>query len=141
MDPARTGNRPIREVLIPRHGVIVHLKGYGLIKVFKIATPNGGSEYWATSDLTMTVERCAEEALRLWCIEEYHRGLKQFCGIERARHRAAITQRNHIGLAIRAFCAWRAIGFEPACLGLKPRQPLSVGPYGLPWSSQCMYTY
>ncbi|HTP06905.1 MAG TPA: IS701 family transposase, partial [Anaerolineae bacterium] len=65
--------------------------------------PNGSIEFWATSDLTMTLERCADEALRVWRMEEYHRGLKQFCGIERAQHRSATAQRNHIGLALRAF--------------------------------------
>jgi len=35
--------------------------------------------------------------------EEYHRGIKQFVGIERAQTRSARTQRNHIGLALRAF--------------------------------------
>ena len=90
-------------VLIPSHGLIVHLKGYGLIKVFKVAAPDGSIEYWATSDLTMTLEQCADNALHMWRIEEYHRGLKQFCGIERAQHRSATAQRNHIGLALRAF--------------------------------------
>jgi len=103
VDPEGTGNRPIREVLIPSHGLIVHLKGYGLIKVFKVAAPDGSIEYWATSDLTMTLEQCADNALHMWRIEEYHRGLKQFCGIERAQHRSAKAQRNHIGLALRAF--------------------------------------
>jgi len=98
-----TGNRPIREVWIPSHGLIVHLKGYGLIKVFKVAAPDGSIEYWATNDLTMTLEQCADNALQMWRIEEYHRGLKQFCGIERAQHRSATAQRNHIGLALRAF--------------------------------------
>ena len=36
-------------------------------------------------------------------IEEYHRGLKQCCGVEKAQVRSARAQRNHIGLAIRAF--------------------------------------
>jgi hypothetical protein len=103
VDLEGTGNRPIREVLIPSHGLIVHLKGYGLIKVFKVAAPDGSIEYWATSDLTMTLEQCADNALHMWRIEEYHRGLKQFCGIERAQHRSAKAQRNHIGLALRAF--------------------------------------
>lgn len=103
VDLEGTGNRSIREVLIPSHGLIVHLKGYGLIKVFKVAAPDGGIEYWATSDLTMTLEQCADNALHMWRIEEYHRGLKQFCGIERAQHRSAKAQRNHIGLALRAF--------------------------------------
>jgi hypothetical protein len=103
VDLEGTGNRPIREVLIPSHGLIVHLKGYGLIKVFKVAAPDGSIEYWATSDLTMTLEQRADNALQMWRIEEYHRGLKQFCGIERAQHRSAKAQRNHIGLALRAF--------------------------------------
>jgi hypothetical protein len=36
-------------------------------------------------------------------IENYHRGIKQFCNVERAQVRAACAQRNHIGLALRAF--------------------------------------
>jgi len=103
VDPNDAGNLPISLVVIPMHGLIVHLKGYGFIKVFKIAAPNGGVEYWATSDLQMNVEQLAERALQSWQIEEYHRGIKQFCGIERAQHRLAIAQRNHIGLALRAF--------------------------------------
>lgn len=103
VDPHDAGNLPISLVVIPMHGLIVHLKGYGFIKVFKIAAPNGGVEYWATSDLQMNVEQLAERVLQSWQIEEYHRGIKQFCGIERAQHRLAIAQRNHIGLALRAF--------------------------------------
>lgn len=103
VDPHDAGNLPISLVVIPMHGLIVHLKGYGFIKVFKIAAPNGSVEYWATSDLQMNVEQLAERVLQSWQIEEYHRGIKQFCGIERAQHRLAIAQRNHIGLALRAF--------------------------------------
>ncbi len=42
-------------------------------------------------------------AERSWAIENYHRGLKQCCGVERAQVRSARAQRNHIGMAIRAF--------------------------------------
>ena len=38
-----------------------------------------------------------------WKTEEYHRGLKQFCGAERSFVRLAEAQRNHIGPAVRAF--------------------------------------
>ncbi len=38
-----------------------------------------------------------------WGIEVYHLGLKQFCGVERARVRAARAQRNHSTCALRAF--------------------------------------
>jgi len=38
-----------------------------------------------------------------WMIETYHRGIKQFCGIERCQARSATAQRNHIEMALRAF--------------------------------------
>jgi len=99
----RSGNQPIRDILIPTHGCTVHLKGYGWIKVFKTVGTNGDAEYWATSHLEMTIEQAAFYALDAWQVEVYHRGLKQFTGIERAHYRLEVSQRNHIGLAIRAF--------------------------------------
>ena len=38
-----------------------------------------------------------------FAIENYHRDLKQNCGVEKSQVRAARAQRNHIGLAVRAF--------------------------------------
>ena len=38
-----------------------------------------------------------------WAIEQYHRGIKQFVGVGRCFARKAVAQRNHIGLALRAF--------------------------------------
>ena len=99
----RSGNRAIREIFIPIHGRLVHLKGYGWIKVFRTVGTNGDAEYWATSKLEMNIEEAAFYALDAWQVEVYHRGLKQFTGVERAQYRLEISQRNHIGLAIRAF--------------------------------------
>jgi len=99
----RSGNRAIREILIPSQGRLVHLKGYGWIKVFRTVGTNGDAEYWATSRLEMTIEEAAFYALDAWQIEVYHRGLKQFTGVERAQCRLEVSQRNHISLAIRAF--------------------------------------
>jgi putative transposase len=99
----RTGNRPISKILIPVQGRLVHLKGYGWIKVFRTVGTNGDAEYWATSKLEMTIKEAAFYALDAWQVEIYHRGLKQFTGVEQAQYRLEISQRNHIGLAIRAF--------------------------------------
>ena len=99
----RSGNRAIREMLIPAEGRAVHLKGYGWIKVFKTIGTNGDFEYWATSKLDMSLQEAAFYALDAWQVEVYHRGLKQCTGIERAQFRLEVSQRNHIGLAIRAF--------------------------------------
>jgi len=99
----RTGNRAISKIFIPSQGRVVHLKGYGWIKVFRTVGTNGDAEYWATSKLEMTIEEAAFHALDAWQVEVYHRGLKQFTGVEQAQYRLEISQRNHIGLAIRAF--------------------------------------
>lgn len=99
----RSGNRAIREVFIPVQGCLVHLKGYGWIKVFRTVDTHGNAEFWATSRLDMTLEQAAFYALDAWQVEVYHRGLKQFTGIQAAQYRLEVSQRNHIGLAIRAF--------------------------------------
>jgi len=44
-------NRPVAARLILRHGRIIHLKGYGWVKVFKTVTPDGREEYRATRRL------------------------------------------------------------------------------------------
>ena len=36
-------------------------------------------------------------------VEVYHRALKQFTGVERGQFRLECAQRNHIGLALRAY--------------------------------------
>lgn len=103
VDPDRTGNRAVRDISITSEGTVVHLKGYGLTKVFRIVTTDGDTEHWATNDVDMTSTSRHDLAELVWTIEVYHRGLKQFCGVERAQVRAARAQRNHIGMAIRAF--------------------------------------
>ena len=103
VNPDGTGNRALAECAISPDGTVVHLKGYGMIQVFRIDTPDGDTEYWATDRLTMTPVEREAEADKVWTIEVYHRGLKQFCGVERCQARSGRAQRNHIGYAIRAF--------------------------------------
>lgn len=103
VNPDHTVNRPIKEVELANSGTVVHLKGYGFIQVFKIVAPDGDIDYWATNDLQMTPLKRQQWAEFEWSIEEYHRGLKQCCSVEKSQVRSARAQRNHIGLAIRAF--------------------------------------
>jgi hypothetical protein len=84
-------------------GTIVHLPGFGLARVFTIRAKNGTLEYGATNDLSMDELTRLQNAEWSWAIEDYHRGLKPCCGVERSHVRAARAQRNHIGMAIRAF--------------------------------------
>lgn len=99
----RTGLRTLAQTEIATAGTIVHLKGYGLIKVFLIEARDGHKEYWATNFLELTELERLEFSEASWKIEEYHRGLKQFTHVERCQARAAQAQRSHIGLCLRAF--------------------------------------
>jgi putative transposase len=103
VNPEGQGLRSLGEVGVAAAGTVVHLEGYGLVKVFRIDAPNGDTQYWATSDQAMTEVERLHDAEVAWGIEEYHRGLKQFCNVERAQVRAGRAQRNHIGCAIRGF--------------------------------------
>jgi len=81
----------------------VHLKGFGLIRLFKFVAINGSIEYWATNRLDLHPLARLRYSENAWVIEAYHRGIKQFCGIQHASARSARAQRNHIGFALRAF--------------------------------------
>jgi hypothetical protein len=99
----RGAARALAEQPIAASGTVVWLPGYGEVRVFRVVAPDGDTAHWATNDLGMA------EAVRLmfaelsWSIEEYHRGLKQFTGVARCQVRYGRGQRNHIGLALRAF--------------------------------------
>jgi putative transposase len=95
--------RALETWAIAETGTEVHLEGYGLIRVFRVVATDGETEYWATDDLTMGELARLKFAELAWGIEVYHRALKQECGVERAQVRAGRAQRNHIGMAIRAF--------------------------------------
>jgi putative transposase len=103
VNPDGSGNRALRECDISDAGTVVHLKGYGMICVFRIVTPDGDTEYWASDVVRMTPQERERVAGQVWTIEVYHRGLKQFCGVERCQARSGRAQRNHIGWAVRAF--------------------------------------
>jgi putative transposase len=103
VNPDKTGNRPIEACDIAAAGTIVHLEGFGLVRAFRIAATNGGTEHWITNDLSMDEQTRLGYAERAWGIEEYHRGLKQHCGVDRASVRYTRAVGNHIGCAIRAF--------------------------------------
>lgn len=96
----------LEEKNIPVSGLVVHLKAYGFIKVFKtFSQAKGEVEYIATNNLDSISSDVISVAARRWKIEEYHRGLKQTTGIERCQARDPRSQRTHIFCAIYAFVA------------------------------------
>ena len=111
VNPDGTGNRPLGECAVAATGTRVHLQGYGFIRAFRIVPPDGDTEHWATSDEAMDDLTRLKYAEWAWGIEQYHRGLKQECGVERAQVRAGRAQRNHIGYAIRPSSASSSTGW------------------------------
>jgi putative transposase len=112
VNPDKSGNVAIEEIEIPAEGRTVHLKAYGMVKVFRTVARDGGAEHWATDDFEMSESEREELEGAGWSIETYHRALKQCCGIERAQARGARAQRNHLGLALRAFLRLEANRLE-----------------------------
>jgi len=108
VDLDRQGTRAPSETAVAAAGTEVWLPGFGLVKVFGIATPDGGTAYWATNDPSTTDRTRSQFAECSWAIESYHRGVEQRAGVERCRCRAAEARRNHIGWALRAFPRFEA---------------------------------
>lgn len=103
VDPDNTGNRAISDIEIGDAGRIVHLKGYGMVKVFRIVTDFDEADHWVTDDLSMTEPQRQELAREAYAIENYHRALKQCCAVEKCQARSAVAQKNHILFSLRAF--------------------------------------
>ncbi len=112
VNPDGTGNIPPASAVINEDGSEVHLRGYGFIKIFGIVAKNGDTEYWATNNLGMDEFRRLQLSDFSWTTEEYHRGLRQFCGAERCQCRAAKSQRNHIGLSVRTFLRFEVFSLK-----------------------------
>lgn len=93
----------ISTVEIGPAGREVYLKGFGLVRVFQTEPRDGRVEYWVTNNLEMSEDERADLSHDAWGIENYHRSLKQYCGVERSQVRSAIGQGNHILLSVRAF--------------------------------------
>jgi hypothetical protein len=109
----RLDGRPpkaVKDTPVAASGTTVWLPGYGLVKVFGIVATNGDIAYWATNAVDMDDLTRLQLAEFSWAIEHYHRGIKQCTGIERCQCRTARAQRNHIGMALRAF-----LRFEVHC--------------------------
>lgn len=91
---------PIRTLDIPAEGLVVHLKGYGWIRLFRFVTKHGRTDYIGTSKLDLSRAQVKEYFERRWSVEVLHRELKQTCGFARCLANTGRAQRNHIGLSL-----------------------------------------
>jgi hypothetical protein len=72
VNPDSKENVPVSQVEIPAAGRIVHLKEFGIVKVFRTVSRDGDVEYWATGDLDMSEEKVEALTNAGWGIEVYH---------------------------------------------------------------------
>ena len=85
-------------------GCLVHIKKFPKghqVKVFRIASDSGRTEYIATNDLSQSDVDATQEKCRIrWKIEQLHRELKQTPGIGECQCRKHRAQRNHIACCL-----------------------------------------
>jgi len=106
VNPDNTGNVAVETLLPPGEGQRVHLKEFGFVRLFRTVSPNGdadSAEYWITNHLKMTEHERQMWELQSFKIENYHRGLKQCCAVERCQCRSKVKQHGHILFSLRAF--------------------------------------
>ena len=86
-------------------GKLAHIKKFPKghqVKLFRIVSTSGRTEYIATNDLSQSDVETTQNQCRLrWKIEQLHRELKQTTGIGKCQSRQHRAQRNHI-----ACCLW-----------------------------------
>lgn len=99
----------VQNLEIPENGLIVHLKKFGKVKVFRKSFKNETHRYYmiympeenALIGVTQTEFKTLHSIH--WGIECYHRAIKQVCGIGRFMVRTSEAIRTHFFSAIRAF--------------------------------------
>ncbi len=100
----------VEDLDIPGDGLIVTIKEFGLVKVFKRTFKNGSCRYYATfrANKTELIDWNRFEFRELqgihWGIECYHRALKQLCGLSKFQVRTTEAIVTHIFCSLRAFC-------------------------------------
>ena len=99
----------VKDLKIPDTGLVVHLKNFGRVKVFRRTFKNEAERYYITYLFdSNAVEQISQQEFNQWHsihwgIECYHRAVKQLCGIERFMVRTSEAIKNHIFCSIRAF--------------------------------------
>jgi len=102
----RLVNKPhirLEKLEIPEEGLVVHLKGYGVIRVFRFVAKHGRTDYIGTSKIDLDSKQVKAYFERRWSIEVLHRELKQTCGFTHCLANTGRAQRNHIGLSLLAW--------------------------------------
>lgn len=99
----------VKNLKIPDQGLVIYLKNFGRVKLFRRTFKNEAERYYITCltdvDATEQITRHEFNEWRSihWGIECYHRAVKQLCGIERFMVRTTEAIKNHIFCSLCAF--------------------------------------
>ena len=75
-----------------------------ITKIFKNEDGSTGTLYLVSNDLESSADRIYEIYQKRWCIEEYHKSIKQNTSLEKSPTKVVNSQRNHIFASIVAYC-------------------------------------
>ena len=105
----------VQHLDVPEEGVVVWLKGFGQVKVFRTHLKDQKRHYivhlpsqtGCKTSLGKLRQFHADDFTRWhddhWKIEQYHRAIKQVCHIERFQVRGKVAIKNHFFVAIYGF--------------------------------------
>jgi hypothetical protein len=98
----------VQQLDIPEDGLVVWLKNFGYVKVFRTPLKDQLRHYMSSlpnEDQLASFDRkaFAEQRDRHWQIEPYHRAIKQVCNIEHFQVRSKGAIKNHLFAAICGF--------------------------------------
>jgi len=98
----------VQSLNIPESGLLLHLKEFGNVKVFRTIFKNEYRYYIMYKPKTDELIQLAYQDFKQihdnhWGIERFHRAIKQVCNIERFQVRNTRAIKNHIFCSMRAF--------------------------------------
>ncbi len=106
----------VRQLEIPEDGLMVWLKNFGYVKLFRTTLKEQVRHYISSlpdEEKTAVFDKKAftEQHDRHWQIEQYHRAIKQVCNIERFQVRNKRAINNHIFSPICGFVQLQKLSF------------------------------
>ena len=83
------------------------------MKLFRVVSANGRTDYVVTNDLAQNDTSVAQQACSWrWKIDQFHREVKQLTGIEGCQCRLARTVRNHIGCVVLVWVRLKQVAYQ-----------------------------
>jgi len=131
VNPDGKENIPISQAEIPPGGQVVHLKGYGFIKVFRAVSQNRDVGYWTTDDLHMDGATQGELESQGWGPKYITGGPSSAAGLSGRKYGRLWCREITFFMPCGHFCFWRCTSCEQELVGMRQRCPLSGRQYAL----------